>query len=106
MGKFKDIWDRSKDGKRRDQRSFVRFAILLTALTVLFLCLRKDNVFRWIYAGFTLRKQQRQIEAVEADNARLDKQIHMLSTDRDTLEKFARESFLFASPGDDVFVEE
>ena len=106
MGKFKDIWDKSKDGKRAEQRSFLRFAIVVTALTILFLCLRTDNVLRWIQAGFTLRRQERQIEALKADNDRLDKEIQMLSSDRDTLETFARENFFFAAPGDDVYIVE
>lgn len=106
MGKFRDLWDKSKDSKRVEQRSFFRFAIVVTALTVLFLFLRTDNVVRWIQAGFTLRRQERQIEALETDNARLDKEIRMLSSDRDTLETFAREHFYFAAPGDDVYIVE
>ena len=34
----------------------------------------------------------------------MDKRVNMLKTDRDTLEKFAREQFHFAAPGDDVYV--
>ena len=34
----------------------------------------------------------------------MDKQIRMLSTDRDTLEEFARERFRFAAPDDDVYI--
>ena len=48
MGKFKDIWDRSKDGNRREQRSFVRYAIVATLLCLLFLCVKKDNLITWI----------------------------------------------------------
>lgn len=106
MGKFKDLWDRSRDGKRAEQRSFLRFAVVVTVLTILFLFLRTDNVVRWIQAGFTLRTQERQIEALQTDNARLDMEIRMLSSDRDTLETFARENFFFAAPGDDVYIVE
>ena len=106
MGKFKDIWDRSKDGNKAPQRSFLRFAIVITALFVLFLFIKKDNVVRWIQAGFTLGQQERRIEQLKDDNERLDGQIRMLSTSRDSLEKFAREEFGFAEPGDDVYMEE
>ena len=54
MGKFKDIWDRSKDGNRREQRSFVRYAIVATLLCLLFLCVKKDNLITWISSGVTL----------------------------------------------------
>lgn len=106
MGKFKDIWDRSKDGNKAPQRSFLRFAIVITALFVLFLFIKKDNVVRWIQAGFTLGQQERRIEQLKEDNERLDDEIRMLSTSRDSLEKFAREEFGFAEPGDDVYMEE
>lgn len=106
MGKFKDIWDRDKDGNRAPQRSFLRFAIVITAIIVLFLFVKKDNVVRWVQAGFTLRSQERRIEALKEDNDRLDEQIRIMSTSRDSLEKYAREEFGFAEPGDDVYIEE
>ncbi|MBR4809062.1 MAG: septum formation initiator family protein [Bacteroidales bacterium] len=106
MGKFKDIWDRSKDGNSAPQRSFVRFAIVITAIFVLFLFVKKDSVVRWVQAGFTLRQQERRIESLKQDNKRLDEQIRLLSTSRDSLERYAREEFGFAEPGDDVYIVE
>jgi len=106
MGKFKDIWDKEKDGNRAEQRSFLRFAIVITAIFVLFLFIKKDNLVRWIQAGFTLGAQERRIEQLKQDNERLDGRIRMLSTSRDSLEQFAREEFGFAEPGDDVYIEE
>lgn len=105
MAKKKDnIWDRSKDGNKKEQRSFLRYAIIATAVCVLFLFVKKDNVIRWIQAGFMLKKQERQIEMYEQKNAELDRRINMMSTNRDTLETFAREEFHFAEPGDDVYI--
>ena len=106
MGKFKDIWDREKDGNRAGQRSFLRFAIVITAVFVLFLFIKKDSLVRWVQAVFTIRDQERRIEALKKDNDRLDAEIRMLSTSRDSLEQFAREQFGFAEPGDDVYIEE
>ena len=102
--KTDNIWDRSLDGNKKEQRSFFRYAIVATAIFVVFLFVKKDNVIRWIQAGFTLRKQERQIELLEGQNAELDKKIQMMSNDRDTLETFAREHFNFAEPGDDVYI--
>lgn len=105
MAKKKDnIWDRSKDGNKKEQRSFLRYAIIATAVFVIFLFVKKDNVVRWIQAGFMLKKQERQIEMYEQKNAELDRRINMMSTNRDTLETFAREEFHFAEPGDDVYI--
>ena len=39
-------------------------------------------------------------------NEELDKRIRMMSDDKDTLEKYAREHFGFAAPGDDVYIME
>lgn len=106
MGRKNNIWNRAEDGNRKEQRSFARYAIVATAIMVIFLFVKKDNVVRWIQAGFTLRKQERQIELYRQQNEELDKTINMMSNDRDTLEKFARENFHFAEPGEDVYIEE
>lgn len=74
------------------------------AFLVIILFFRHDNLIRWIRAGFTIRKQERQIEWYNKEISELDKQIEAMSTDRDTLEKFARETFFFAEPGDDVYL--
>ena len=43
MAKYtKDIWNRDKDGNKKEQRSFIRYAIVATALFLLFLFLKKD----------------------------------------------------------------
>ena len=34
----------------------------------------------------------------------MDRKIRMMKGDRDTLERFAREQFYFAEPGDDVYI--
>lgn len=99
-----NIWDRSKDGNKKEQRSFIRYAIVATAIFILFLFIKKDNVVRWVQAGFTLRKQDRQIELLQEQNSDLDRRIQMMSTNKDTLETFAREQFNFAEPGDDVYI--
>ena len=105
MSKKKDnIWDRDRDGSRKEQRSFLRYAIVATALCVIFLFVKKDNVIRWIQAGFTIRKQERRIELYKEQNAELDRRINMMTTDRDTLETFAREEFHFSESGDDVYI--
>lgn len=74
------------------------------AFLVIICFFRHDNLIRWIKAGFTIRKQEKQIEWYNKEIADLDKQIEAMSTDRDTLEKYARETFLFAEPGDDVYL--
>lgn len=105
MAKYtKDIWNRDKDGSRREQRSFLRYAIVATAVFFLFLLIKKDNIINWAQAGFTLQRQRRQIELLQQENAALDRKIQMMKGNRDTLERYAREQFFFAEPGDDVYI--
>ena len=107
MGKFNNIWNRSKDGAYREERSFFRFAIVITAAFLIFFCvIKRDNLFRWIEAGFTIRSQEKRMEYLETDIQRLQNEVRTLTTDKDSLEKFAREKFLFSEPGEDVYVAE
>jgi len=53
-----------------------------------------------------IKRQERQIEQYKKEIEEMDKHVNMLKTDRDTLEKFAREQFNFAAPGDDVYIVE
>lgn len=106
MGNKKNIWNRNEDGNRKEQRSFLRYAIVATAIMAVFLFVKKDNVIRWIQAGITLDRQQKKIEQLEQQNATLEQNITEMSTNRDTLEKYARETFGFAAPGEDVYIDE
>jgi len=68
--------------------------------------LNEDNIVRWIKAGYELKRQNWQIEAYRHDIEMMDDKIRMLSTNKDTLEEFARENFNFARPGDDVYIDD
>lgn len=86
------------------KKSFFHYAGVIAILVVLFLLVKKDSVIRWIQAGVTLHRQRDRIEYLIKENARLDKEIRMRSTNRDTLEKYARENFGFCEPGDSVYI--
>lgn len=86
------------------RKSFVRYAIVATALFLVFLVIKKDSVISWIQAGFTIRQQDRQIELLQGQIRDLDRKIELMSADRDSLETFAREEFFFAEPGEDVYI--
>lgn len=62
------------------------------------------TIIHWVGARIEIVRQERMIRQLQIDNAELDKKINMLRNDRDTLEKFAREQFHFAAPGDDVYL--
>ncbi|MCQ2181232.1 MAG: septum formation initiator family protein [Bacteroidales bacterium] len=104
MGRFSKIWNRSLDGDFKEQRSFVRYAIVITAVMLAFLFVKKDNIFRWIEAGVTIRNQEKRMEYLRRETERLDARTRLLTNDRDTLERYAREELNFSEPGDDVYL--
>ena len=63
-----------------------------------------NNVIRWVGARIEISSQEKQIREYNRQIRQMDERIRMLTSDRDTLEKFAREQFNFAEPGDDVYI--
>ncbi|MBO8444772.1 MAG: septum formation initiator family protein [Bacteroidetes bacterium] len=63
-----------------------------------------NNVIRWVGARIEISRQEKQIREYNRQIRQMDERIRMLTSDRDTLEKFAREQFNFAEPGDDVYI--
>lgn len=105
-GLFKDIWKRSEDGNHREQRSFIRYAIVATVILILFMFLKRDNFVKWIQAGIAIRQQESRIEMLQSEIKRLEEENRKLQEDKEHLEKYARETFYFAAPGDDVYLTE
>lgn len=98
MSKFSNIFK----GEHKNFRIFVAFS---TAVFVFIWLVGPGNTWiHWAKAGVEIKRQERQIREYEQEIERMDKRVDMLKTDRDTLEKFAREQFQFAAPGDDVYV--
>ena len=98
MSKFSNIFK----GEHKNFRIFVAFS---TAVFVFIWLVGPGNTWiHWAKAGVEIKRQERQIREYEQEIERMDKRVDMLKTDRDTLEKFAREEYHFAVPGDDVYV--
>ena len=98
MGKIKELFT-------GEQRCFFIFATVVTVVALLLLTFAPgNNLIHWVGAKVTIANQQRQIREYREGIDRMDNRIKMLTSDRDTLEKFAREHFHFAAPGDDVYL--
>ena len=107
MGKFRDIWDRDKDGKNAEKRSFIRYAIVATALFFRLVgFVNQNNIVRWVKAGAEIKRQDKLIEKYNKEIDQMDSQIHGLTSNKDSLERYARENFGFAESGDDVYIVE
>lgn len=98
MANWKELWN-------GENKTPVRIATVATVLILAFaLFFSPSSVIHWIQAGRQLRQEKRQIEILSSEIRSMDKEIEMLSNDRDTLEEFARRNFGFAAPGDDVYI--
>lgn len=100
MGRLKEIFNGRHGG-------FIKFVVWTTALFVLVMMFWPgNNVIHWIKAAVQIHRQEKEIREYKMEIGRMDERIRMLTSDRDTLEKFAREQFNFAEPGDDVYIVE
>lgn len=63
-----------------------------------------NNVGQMIRARVTLRRQQRQIEFYKREISNMDRKLQQLRSERDSLEKFAREEYYYHQDGEDIYV--
>ena len=84
--------------KRSDHNYLIPFVIVVTTLVALWLLFFAHNsVLNWIRASVEVKAQEKEM-------ARLQSEIDALRNNRDSLESFARDTYHFASPGDDVYI--
>jgi len=102
MEKKKRIWDRLKS---RDNNYFLLFAIVITVpVLVWMLFFSKSSIVNWVKGSAELSRQERLIKKYESEIQEMDGEIQALKMDRDSLEKYGRETFHLAAPGDDVYI--
>ena len=102
-----DVLQKIRNADRGPRRKFVWFVTLSTAVFLFVWIVGPGNtVIHWIGAGVETRRQERQIEQYRQQNLEMETRLNMLRNDKDTLEKFAREQFHFAVPGEDVYIVE
>lgn len=98
LGKFKDIF--------QDERK--RFFWIVGICTVVFIFFKLigpgGTITHWIKAKNEIARQEKQMEEYRRGIEAMDKDINELKTNKDSLEKFAREQFKFAAPDEDVYL--
>ena len=100
MGKIKDIF-------QGPHRKFAWFVLISTSALIILWLIGPGNTFiHWGKAASEARRQEKTIDRLQTENAELDRRIKMMTTDKDSLEKFAREQYNFAAPGEDVYLVE
>ena len=98
MGKIKDIFT-------GEHRKFAWFVVISTSLFLLSWLIGPGNtIIHWVKARNEISSQEKQMEMYRTQIDEMNQNIDELENNRDTLEKFARERFHFAAPGEDVYV--
>ena len=90
---------------RSDHNYFLPFVIVVTAVAALWLLfLSHSSVLNWVRANIEIRRQERQMDQYRQEIDEMDAEIRALTDSKDSLEKFARETYHFAAPGEDVYI--
>ena len=93
--------------KRSDHNYFIPFVIIVTAIVAVFLLfLSHNSVLNWVKATIEVKQQEKEMARLKQEIDQMDNEFKALTTDKDSLESFARESYHFAAPGDDVYIVE
>jgi len=93
--------------KRSDHNYLLPFVIVVTTLVALWLLFFAHNsVLAWIKASVEEKNQQKEMARLQGEIDAMDAEISALKGNRDSLESFARETYHFAAPGDDVYIVE
>lgn len=90
---------------RSDHNYFLPFVLVVTALVAVWLLFfSHSSVLNWVRASLEIDRQERQMEQYRSEIDAMEAEIQALTTSRDSLEKFARETYHFAAPGEDVYI--
>lgn len=104
MGKIKAFIKARLNGEHGGFWTFATFSTCFLLLSLLFS--PGNNLIHWAQARMEISRQQKRIEYYETEIAAMNDSIRLLRSNRDSLEKYARETFHFAAPGDDVYLVE
>ena len=100
-----EIWDKVKSVYTGERRKFAWFVtVVLVVFVFSWMFGRGNTIFHWIDAKKEYRNQNAQIENYRNEIDKMDMVIDQRESNLDTLEKFAREQYNFAAPGEDVYV--
>lgn len=94
----------------KDKKAFKILTNKYLLVTFVFLLivvfLDSNNLIRWGKDYIEVLRQQNAIRQYEKDIKDIDEKLQELSSDKDSLEKFAREQYYFQEDGEDVFIVE
>lgn len=99
MGKFRNMGNGMKG-------SFIRYVILITLIFALWAgLLRKDSVRGWVKARIDFHSQEKEKAQLRREIEQMEHTVRVLTEDLDSLEQFARETYRFHAPDEEVFID-
>ena len=81
-----------------------KYVVVTVFFFVWVLFIDTNNVFVWINDISTVRQQERQKEHFKEVIMQTDEKLKELTSNKDSLEKFAREQYLFHTDDEELFV--
>lgn len=100
--KIAELKERSRAARVLLNKYFI--ATLAFLLIVLFI--DNNNAIKWIGNEYHILQQERIIRQYQKDIKTTDDKIRELTSDLDSLEKYAREHYYFQKEGEEVFIVE
>jgi len=93
--------------RRSDHNYFIPYVIIVTTLVALWLLFFSHaSVLNWIRASVEVKNQETEMARLGKEIEEMDAEIEDLTHNRDSIEAYARETYKFAAPGDDVYIVE
>jgi len=90
--------------KKYIHNKYFKYLVVLLIFIVLTFIVDTNNIMVWWRARMTQREQAIQIENLKKEIESNETRIRRLTSEKDSLEKFAREQYLFHEEGEDVYV--
>ena len=102
---------RSKVRSLKEERPWLRillnkYVIVTLAFIVWMLFIDNNNIGVWLRTGRQLRDQEKRMEYLRQEIATTEDRLDQLRSNKDSLERFAREQYGFHEPDEDVYIVE
>ena len=102
---------RSKVRALKEEKQWLRillnkYVLVTLAFIVWMLFIDNNSIGVWLKTGRQLRNQERRIEYLNKEISSTEGRLEQLRSNRDSLEKFAREQYGFHEADEDVFIVE
>lgn len=81
-----------------------KYFITIAVFTVWVLFFDKTNVKNWVSESFKNRRMEKEKAIYEQEIIKVDKQLNLLRSDNNSLEKYAREQFYMKRDNEEIFL--